>query len=126
MKYFLSTTPGPMPPTPEQFDAAGAGSRERATRRFRLPSSGRRGWWFQRHERRFPSEVLDLMAGLPAVWASHLGDTPVLDFKDGIDTRAKPAEAQAAMARRLTRSSRLRPMDCESSRTASIELNLAR
>ena len=22
MKYFISATPGPMPPTPEQFDAA--------------------------------------------------------------------------------------------------------
>ena len=55
MKYFVSATPGPMPPTPEQFDAAFAWLEDKADDGtfdciYRVPG-GRR---LQRRERRLP------------------------------------------------------------------------
>jgi hypothetical protein len=100
MKYFISATPGSMPPTPEQFDAAidwlerklGDGTLECA---FGFLEGGGFGVGNANSHR----EVLDLMASYPLFGLVTWDVRPVLDFKEGIDTiRAKLAEAQAAMA----------------------------
>jgi hypothetical protein len=99
MKYYISATPGPMPPTPEQFDASISwleGKLSDGT--FDCVYGFLEGGGFSITNADSHREVLDLMADYPlfgfVTWDVH----PVLEFKDGIETvRAKLAEAQAAM-----------------------------
>lgn len=100
MKYFVSAKPGPMPPTPEQFDAAMAwleGGVDDGT--FDCIFGFLEGGGFGVANVGSHREVLELMADYPlfglVTWEVH----PLLDFKEGTDTiRGKLAEAQAAMA----------------------------
>jgi hypothetical protein len=100
MKYFISATPGPMPPTPEQFDAAMAWLEEKADDgTFDCIFGFLEGGGFSITNAGSHREVLDLMADYPLFGMVNWDVRPVLDFKEGIDTiRAKLAEAQAAMA----------------------------
>ena len=100
MKYFVSATPGPMPPTPEQFDAAMAwleGKVDNGT--FDCIFGFLEGGGFSVANAGSHREVLDLMADYPLFGLSTWEVRPLLEFKEGIETtRAKLAEAQAAMA----------------------------
>jgi hypothetical protein len=100
MKYFVSATPGPMPPTPEQFDAAITwleGKVDDGT--FDCVFGYLEGGGFGVANVDSHSDALSLMADYPlfglVTWEVH----PLLEFKEGIDTiRTKLAEAQAAMS----------------------------
>lgn len=100
MKYFISATPGPMPPTPEQFDDAIAwldAKLDDGT--FDCIFSFLEGGGFSVANVGSHGEVLDLMADYPLFGLSTWEVRPLLEFKEGIDTtRAKLAEAQAAIA----------------------------
>lgn len=100
MKYLVSTTPGPMPPTPEQFDEAIAwidaklddGTADCA---FGFLEGGGFGIVNADSHR----EALDLMADYPIFGLVTFEVRPLLEFKEGTDTiRAKLAEAQEAIA----------------------------
>jgi hypothetical protein len=99
MKYYVSATPGPMPPTPEQFDAAMAwleGKVDDGT--FDCLYGFVEGGGFSIANAGSHREVLDLMAGYPLFGLVTWEVRPLLEFKEGIDTvRAKLAEAHAAM-----------------------------
>jgi hypothetical protein len=99
MKYYVSATPGPMPPTPEQFDAAmtwlegkvGDGT-------FDCLYGFVEGGGFSIANAGSHREVLELMADYPLFGLVTWEVRPLLEFKEGIDTvRAKLAEAHAAM-----------------------------
>ncbi|HEY7255247.1 MAG TPA: hypothetical protein VH476_01070 [Solirubrobacterales bacterium] len=100
MKYFISATPGSLPPSPEQFDAAIEwieGKVDDGT--FDCVYGHLEGGGFSIANVASHSDALSLMAEYPlfglVTWEVH----PVLEFKDGIDTiRAKLVEAQAAMS----------------------------
>ena len=100
MKYFISATPGPMPPTPEQFDAAiewleGKVDDGTFDAIYGFVEGGGCGIANVDSHR----EALELMADYPLFGMVTWDVRPLLDFKEGIDTvRAKLAEAQAAMA----------------------------
>jgi hypothetical protein len=102
MKYFVSATPGPMPPAPEQFDAALSwleGKLNDGT--FDCVYGFLEGGGFSVTNADSHRDLLEMMADYPlfglVTWDVH----PVLEFKEGTDTiRAKLAEAQAAMAGR--------------------------
>jgi len=100
MKYFVSATPGPMPPTPEQFDGAIAwieGKLDDGT--FDCVFGFLEGGGFSIANAGSHREVLDLMADYPLFGLSTWEVRPLLEFKEGNETtRAKLAEAQAAMA----------------------------
>jgi hypothetical protein len=100
MKYFVSATPGPMPPAPEQLDAAIAwleGKLDDGT--FDCLYGFIEGGGFSITNAGSHGEVLDLMADYPLFGMVIWEIRPLLEFKEGIDTvRAKLAEAQAAMA----------------------------
>lgn len=100
MKYFVSATPGPMPPTPEQLDTAIdwlEGKLDDGT--FDCLYGFIEGGGFSITNAGSHGEVLDVMAEYPLFGMVTWEIRPVLEFKEGIDTvRAKLAEAQAAMA----------------------------
>ena len=100
MKYFISATPGPMPPAPEQFDAAIAwleGKIDDGT--FDCIYGFVEGGGFSIANADSHREALELMADYPLFGLVNWDVRPVLEFKDGIETiRAKLADAQAAMA----------------------------
>lgn len=100
MKYFVSASPGPMPPTPEQFDTAMAWLEEKLDRgTFDCVFGYLEGGGFGITNADSHREVLDLMADYPLFGMSTWEVRPLLEFKEGDDTiRAKLAEAQAAMA----------------------------
>jgi hypothetical protein len=100
MKYYVSATPGPMPPTPEQFDQAIAWlERKVDDGTFDCVFGFLEGGGFGVSNVGSHREVLDLMADYPLFGLVTWDVRPVLDFKEGIDTiRAKLVEAQAAMA----------------------------
>jgi hypothetical protein len=100
MKYLISATPGPMPPAPEQFDAAIAWlERKAGDGTFDCIFGYLEGGGFSIANAASHREVLDMIADYPLFGLVTWEIRPVLDFKDGIDTiRAKLAEAQAAMA----------------------------
>jgi len=100
MKYFVSATPGPMPPTPEQFDEAIAWLEEKQDDgTFDLLFGYLEGGGFSVTNADSHVEVLELMANFPLFGLSTWEIRPLLEFKEGIDiTRTKLAEAQAAMA----------------------------
>ena len=99
MKYFVSATPGPMPPTPEQFDASITwleGKVDDGT--FDCIYGYLEGGGFGVANVDSHADALSLMADYPlfglVTWEVH----PLLEFGEGLDTiRAKLAEAQAAM-----------------------------
>lgn len=100
MKYFISATPGPMPPTPEQFDAAMAWLEEKNDDgTFDCLFGFLEGGGFSITNAGSHREILDLMADYPLFGLVTWEVRPLLDFKEGTDTiRAKLAQAQAAMA----------------------------
>lgn len=102
MKYYVSPTPGPMPPTPELFDAAMnwvEGKLNDGT--FDCVYGFLEGGGFSITNADSHRHVLDLMADYPLFGLSTWDVRPVLEFKEGLDTiRAKLVEAQAAMAGR--------------------------
>jgi hypothetical protein len=102
MKYFVAATPGPMPPTPEQFDAAIAwlqGRLDDGT--FDCLYGFMEGGGFSIANADSHRAVLDMMAAYPLFGLVTFEVRPLLEFKEGIDTiRAKLVEAQEAMAAR--------------------------
>lgn len=99
MKYMVSATPGPMPPTPEQFDAAFEWLDGKvADGTFDCIYGWLGGGGFSVSNANSHREVLDLMAEYPLFGLVTWEITPLLEFKEGIDTiRAKLVEAQTAM-----------------------------
>jgi len=102
MKYYVAATPGPMPPTPEHFDASVAwleGKVDDGT--FDCVYGFLEGGGFSIANATSHREVLDVMAEYPLFGLVTFEVRPLLEFKEGIDTtRAKLAEAQEAMAAR--------------------------
>ncbi len=99
MKYLVTATPGPLPPSPEQFDAAFGWLEEKlADGTFDCLYGYLEGGGFSIANADSHLDALELMTDYPlyglVTWEVH----PVLDFKEGVDTiRAKLVEAQAAM-----------------------------
>ena len=102
MKYYVAARPGPMPPSPEQFDAAIEwldGKVQDGT--FDCIFGFMEGGGFSVLNANSHREVLDVMAEYPLFGLVTWDVQPLLEFKEGIETlRAKLAEAQAAMAGR--------------------------
>jgi hypothetical protein len=102
MKYYVSATPGPMPPTPEQFDAALnwiEGKVRDGT--FDCVYGFLEGGGFSIANVASHGDLLELMAEYPLFGLVTWHVQPLLEFKEGTDiVRAKLAEAQAAMAGR--------------------------
>ena len=100
MKYFISATPGPMPPTPEQLDAAIEWlDGKLADGTFDCIYGFMEGGGFSIANADSHREALDLMADYPLFGMVTWDVRPLLEFKEGLDTlRAKLAEVQAAMA----------------------------
>jgi len=102
MKYYVSARPGPMPPSPEQFDAAMAWLENKSTDgTFDCIFGFMEGGGFGVVNADSHRQVLDLMVDYPlfgmVTWEVH----PLLQFREGADMlRAKLVEAQAAMAGR--------------------------
>ena len=100
MKYFISTTPGPMPVTPEQLDAAIEWLDEKLDDgTFDCVYGFLEGGGFGIGNVDSHRDALDLMADYPLFGLVTWEVRPLLEYKEGLDTlRAKLAEAQAAMA----------------------------
>lgn len=100
MKYFVSATPGPMPPSPEQFDAAMSwleGKVDDGT--FDCIFGFIEGGGFAVSNVDSHAAALELMADYPLFGLVTWDVRPLLEFKEGTDTlRAKLVEAQAAMS----------------------------
>ena len=99
MKYYVSPTPGPMPPAPEMFDSGldwvdgklGDGT-------FDCVYGFLEGGGFAVVNVNSHSEVLELMADYPLYGLMDWEVRPLLEFREGDDLiRAKLVEAQAAM-----------------------------
>jgi hypothetical protein len=102
MKYYVSATPGPMPPTPEQFDASLRWLEGRVNDgTFDCIYGFMEGGGFSITNADSHRAVLDLMADYPLFGLVTWEVRALLEFKEGVDTvRAKLVEAQAAMAGR--------------------------
>jgi hypothetical protein len=100
MKYYVSATPGPMPPTPEQFDAALNWIEDKVRDgTFDCVFGFMEGGGFGVTNANTHRDVLDLMAEYPLFGMVTWDVRPLLEFREGADTvRAKLVEAQAAMA----------------------------
>src|SRR4051812_32290887 len=100
MKYMISATPGPMPPTPEQFDAALEWIEEKLDDgTFDCVFGFIEGGGFSVSNADSHRDALDQMAEYPLFGLVTWDIRPLLGFKEGSDTiRAKLAEAQTAMA----------------------------
>jgi hypothetical protein len=100
MKYYVAARPGPMPPSPEQFDAAIEWLDAKVQDgTFDCIFGFMEGGGFSVLNADSHREVLDVMAEYPLFGLVTWDVQPLLEFKEGIDTvRAKLAEAQAAMA----------------------------
>jgi hypothetical protein len=100
MKYYVAARPGPMPPSPELFDAAIEWLDAKAQDgTFDCIFGFMEGGGFSVLNANSHREVLDVMAEYPLFGLVTWDVQPLLEFKEGIDTvRAKLAEAQAAMA----------------------------
>jgi hypothetical protein len=100
MKYYVAARPGPMPPSPEQFDAAIEWLDAKVQDgTFDCIFGFMEGGGFSVLNANSHREVLDVMAEYPLFGLVTWDVQPLLEFKEGIDTvRAKLAEAQAAMA----------------------------
>jgi hypothetical protein len=99
MKYYVSPSPGPMPPAPEMLDAAMEwieGKLEDGT--FDCVYGFIEGGGFSVANVDSHMEVLELMADYPLYGFMTWEVRPLFAFKEGIDiARAKLVEAQAAM-----------------------------
>jgi hypothetical protein len=99
MKYMVSATPGPLPPSPEQFDAAFAwleAKLEDGT--FDCIYGFLEGGGFSVTNADSHRAVLELMAEYPLFGMVSFEVRPLLEFREGVETlRAKLVEAQAAM-----------------------------
>ena len=102
MKYYVSPTPGPMPPTPEQFDAALSWVEGKLNDgAFDCVYGFLEGGGFSITNADSHRDLLDMMADYPLFGLVTWDVRPVLEFKEGTDTvRAKLVQAQAAMAGR--------------------------
>lgn len=102
VKYLVSATPGPMPPTPEQFDAAINWLEARVSDgTFDCIYGYLEGGGFSLVNADSHRAVIDLMAAYPLYGLVTSEVRPLLEFKDGNDiVREKLAEAQSAMAGR--------------------------
>ena len=100
MKYMISATPGPMPPSPEQFDAALEWLDGKvADGTFDCVYGFLEGGGFSVSNVGSHREALDLMADYPLFGMVTWEVRPLLEFRDGTDlVRQKLVEAQAAMA----------------------------
>lgn len=100
MKYMISAAPGPMPPTPEQFDASLEwlqGKLDDGT--FECVYGHMEGGGFSVSEAASHTEALETMAEYPLFGLVTWEVRPVLAFGEGTDIiRRKLAEAQAAMS----------------------------
>jgi len=100
MKYFVSASPGPMPPGPEQFDAAMAwleGKVNDGT--FDCIFGFMEGGGFSVVNADSHHDVLELMVEYPLFGLVTWDVRPLMEFKEGTDlVRAKLVEAHAAMA----------------------------
>lgn len=99
MKYLVKATPGPLPPSPEQFDAALAWLRAKLEDgTFDCLYGFLAGGGFSVTNADSHRAVLDLMAEYPLFGLVSWEIEPLLELGEGADTvRAKLAEAQAAM-----------------------------
>jgi hypothetical protein len=99
MKYLVSATPGPLPPSPEQFDAALEwlqGKLDDGT--FDCLYGFLEGGGFAVTNAESNRDALQLMTDYPLFGLVSWEVRPLLEFKEGDDIlRAKLAEAQAAM-----------------------------
>ena len=100
MKYFVSATPGPMPPTPDQFDTSIDWLQAKLDDgRFDCIYGFVEGGGFSVTNAESHQDALELMADYPLFGLVNWEVRPLLEFGEGLDTiRAKLAEAQAAMA----------------------------
>jgi hypothetical protein len=100
VKYYVSATPGPMPPTPEQLDAAMEWLEGKLhDGSFDCVYGFVEGGGFAISNVDSHREALELMADYPLFGMVAWEVRPLLEFKEGIDTiRGKLAEAHAAMA----------------------------
>ena len=100
MKYFVSASPGPMPPAPEQFDAAMAWLEGKANDgTFDCIFGFMEGGGFGVVNADSHHDVLDLMLDYPLFGLVTWNVRPLMEFKEGMEqVRAKLVEAQAAMA----------------------------
>ena len=99
MKYLVTATPGPMPPSPEQFDAALAWLDGKiADGTFDCLYGFLEGGGFSVSNADSHRAVLELMAEYPLFGLVEFEVRPLLEFKEGDDlVRSKLVEAQAAM-----------------------------
>jgi hypothetical protein len=99
MKYRVSATPGPLPPSPEQFDAAIDWLQVRLDDgTFDCLYGFIEGGGFSVANVGSHREALELMAEYPLFGMVQWDVRPVLEFREGLDTvRAKLVEAQAMM-----------------------------
>ena len=101
MKYYVSARPGPMPPSPELFDASISWLEGKlADGTFDCIFGFMEGGGCSIVNARTHREVFDLMTEYPlfgmVTWEVH----PLMEFKEGIETvRAKLVEAQAGLGR---------------------------
>jgi hypothetical protein len=100
MKYYVSASPGPMPATPEQFDAAVEWLQARLDDgTFDSVYGFLEGGGFAVSNADSHSEALERMTEYPLFGLVTWEVRPLLEFPaEGVDTiRAKLVEAQAAM-----------------------------
>jgi len=99
MKFLVSATPGPMPPSPEQFDAAIEWLQGKVDDgSFDCIYGYLEGGGFSVTNADSHRAVLELMAEYPLFGMVTFEVRPLLEFREGLDVvRAKLAEAQAAM-----------------------------
>jgi hypothetical protein len=99
MKYMVIARPGPLPPSPEQFDMAFDWLQSRVDDgTFDCLYGFLEGGGVSITNADSHAQVLDLMAEYPLYGLVNFEVKPVLAFREGIDTiRAKLVEAQAAM-----------------------------
>jgi hypothetical protein len=100
MKYCVTATPGPLPPSPEQFDAALDWLQSRLDDgTFDCLYGFVEGGGFSVANVDSHRAALDLMAEYPLYGMVEWDVRPVLEFREGLDTvRGKLVEAQAAMS----------------------------
>jgi hypothetical protein len=100
MKYYVSATPGPMPPPPELFDASLEWlDRKLGDGTFDCIFGFMEGGGFSVVNADSHHDVLDLMTEYPMFGIVDWDVRPLLEFREGTDTiRAKLVEAQAAFA----------------------------
>ena len=99
MKFYISAAPGPMPPTPEHFDAAFEWLEQKVDDgTFDCIYGFLEGGGFSVANADSHLHALELMAEYPLFGLVNWEVRPLLDFKEGTDTiRRKLVEAQAAM-----------------------------